>query len=125
MVKSVRKALSGMALAATVAAVASGAVDPASAHAAPVARSTAAYSCGYYTGSVLTVYGDTGSRVFEVQCLLIRVGYRLQLDGIFGSGTLGAVKDFQAAWNGMTGAQLAVDGKAGSATWAALRSAAG
>ncbi|MER6502553.1 peptidoglycan-binding domain-containing protein [Streptomyces sp. NPDC001455] len=114
-----------MAFAAAVAAVASGAVVQASAHAAPVARSTAAYNCGYYTGSVLAVYGDTGSRVFEVQCLLIRVGYRLQLDGIFGSGTLGAVKDFEAAWNGMTGAHPAVDGKVGSATWAALRSAAG
>lgn len=88
---------------------------------APAISRAAAYTCGYYSGSALTVYGNTGNRVYEVQCLLIRVGYRLSLDGIFGSGTRSAVRDFQNVWNGMTGAHLAVDGKVGSQTWAALR----
>ncbi|MGW2706567.1 peptidoglycan-binding domain-containing protein [Streptomyces sp. NPDC001340] len=117
------------ALALTVAAV-TGAVVPAAAHAprSPAASSgptSAAYYCGYYSGSALTVYGHTGNRVYEVQCLLTRVGYRLSLDGIFGTATRGAVKDFQQTWNSMTGAHLAVDGKVGSQTWAALRSATG
>ncbi|MEU0599960.1 peptidoglycan-binding domain-containing protein, partial [Streptomyces sp. NPDC006393] len=92
---------------------------------APAASRTAAYTCGYYSGSALTVYGNTGSRVYEVQCLLVRLGYRLSLDGIFGSATRSAVTDFQSVWNSMTGAHLAVDGKVGSQTWAALRSATG
>lgn len=124
---TVRRAACALAL--TAAAV-TGAVVPAAAHAphAPAASSrpaSAAYYCGYYSGTALTVYGNTGNRVHEVQCLLTRVGYRLSNDGIFGSATLSAVKDFQQTWNGMTGSHLAVDGKVGSQTWAALRSATG
>ncbi|GGW87421.1 peptidoglycan-binding domain-containing protein [Streptomyces caelestis] len=111
---------------ALTAVAAAGAIAPAAAQttpspSAPAISRAAAYTCGYYSGSALTVYGNTGNRVYEVQCLLIRVGYHLSLDGVFGSGTRSAVRDFQNAWNSMTGSQLAIDGKVGSQTWAALR----
>lgn len=61
--------------------------------------------------------GDMGESVRQMQVLLIAAGFpcgKAGADGIFGSGTLAAVKSFQAA-HGLT-----VDGIVGRATWAAL-----
>ncbi|MFG2863633.1 peptidoglycan-binding protein [Streptomyces sioyaensis] len=77
---------------------------------------TSSYTCGYYSGHALTVRGNTGARVREVQCLL-----GLPIDGVFGSDTEKTVKQFQA-WYGNG---LVVDGKVGSHTWEALREVAG
>lgn len=59
-------------------------------------------------------YGSQGSDVTELQKLLNKNGYNLSADGIFGSKTQAAVKDYQKK-NG-----LAVDGIAGTNTWGAL-----
>ena len=61
--------------------------------------------------------GNVGDSVRQMQVLLIAAGFpcgKAGADGIFGAGTLAAVKSFQAA-NGLT-----VDGIVGRATWAAL-----
>lgn len=81
---------------------------------------TAAAGCGYYNGTDLTVRGNTGNRVKEVQCLLISWGFNVGPDGIdgkFGANTEGAVRQFQGWYGGLT-----VDGKVGTNTWRALRS---
>ncbi|MBX5465303.1 MAG: peptidoglycan-binding protein [Clostridia bacterium] len=66
-------------------------------------------------GLPLLVAGDTGLAVQVLQRLLADRGYyRLAVDGIFGEGTLGAVKAFQAA------RKLTVDGRVGDQTWGAL-----
>ena len=63
----------------------------------------------------LSKYGSTGEEVKEIQTKLKNWGYYLgEIDGIFGSKTLQAVKDFQAN-NGLT-----VDGIVGEQTLAAL-----
>ena len=59
--------------------------------------------------------GDKGSDVKELQTLLIKAGYKIVADGIFGVATEKAVKEFQAKY------KLAVDGLAGKATMAKLR----
>ena len=59
-------------------------------------------------------YGSQGSSVTELQKLLNNNGYNLTVDGIFGSNTQAAVKDYQQK-NG-----LAVDGIVGTNTWGAL-----
>ena len=59
-------------------------------------------------------YGSTGSDVTALQQMLNKAGYNLSVDGIFGSGTDTAVRDFQRK-HGMVG-----DGIAGPKTWAAL-----
>ena len=59
-------------------------------------------------------YGSTGSDVTALQQMLNKAGYSLSVDGIFGSGTDTAVRDFQRK-HGMVG-----DGIAGPKTWAAL-----
>lgn len=58
--------------------------------------------------------GHRGADVQRMQELLTRQGYPVDTDGIFGRGTLAAVKAFQAA-NG-----LKVDGVVGRMTWTAL-----
>ena len=61
--------------------------------------------------------GSTGEAVKRAQELLAGMGYDIGstgADGIFGSKTLQAVKDFQQ------GVGLAADGVIGPATWAAL-----
>ena len=63
-------------------------------------------------------YGSQGSSVTELQKLLNNNGYGLTVDGIFGSKTQSAVKDYQQK-NG-----LAVDGIVGTNTWGALTKAA-
>ena len=62
-------------------------------------------------------YGSQGSDVTELQKLLNKNGYSLNEDGIFGSKTQSAVKDYQQKNN------LIVDGIAGTNTWGALTGA--
>lgn len=62
-------------------------------------------------------YGSRGSNVTELQKLLNQNGYTLDTDGIFGSKTQAAVKDYQKK-NG-----LSVDGIVGKNTWGALTKA--
>ena len=59
-------------------------------------------------------YGSQGSDVTELQKLLNSNGYNLQEDGIYGSKTQAAVKDYQTKNN------LSVDGIVGNETWGAL-----
>ncbi|MER7177484.1 protein kinase domain-containing protein [Streptomyces mesophilus] len=75
--------------------------------------------CTYYSGTTETVYGDQGSRVVQVQCMLTKRGYSVGaggVDGEFGPDTRTAVNRFQSAKG------LDVDGRVGPNTWAALRS---
>ena len=62
-------------------------------------------------------YGSKGSDVTELQKLLNNNGYSLDVDGVYGSKTQAAVKDYQQK-NG-----LAVDGIVGNNTWGALTKA--
>jgi peptidoglycan hydrolase-like protein with peptidoglycan-binding domain len=62
-------------------------------------------------------YGSQGSDVTELQKLLNQNGYNLSADGIYGSKTQAAVKDYQQKNN------LAVDGIVGNNTWGALTKA--
>ena len=62
-------------------------------------------------------YGSRGSDVTELQKLLNKNGYKLSEDGIFGTNTQAAVKDYQQKNN------LAVDGIVGNNTWGALSKA--
>lgn len=69
--------------------------------------------------------GDKGEQVTEIQNLLIKNGYKNiskdgTADGVFGSRTLGAVKDFQSANKDNKGEPLKVDGIVGPATMEAL-----
>jgi len=93
---------------------------PTTKHAPPPATPAKPWkSCTYYSGTALTVYGQKGSRVKEVQCILKARGYNVGpsgVDGIFGDDTLTEVKRFQS------GHHLQVDGQVGVKTWAALRS---
>ena len=60
-------------------------------------------------------YGARGTAVYYLQLALIRAGYTdLALDGVFGSATAEAVRDFQRK-NG-----LSPDGAVGKRTWAKL-----
>ena len=59
-------------------------------------------------------YGSSGSDVKELQTLLNQNGYSLDTDGVFGSKTQAAVRDYQSKNN------LAVDGIVGTNTWGAL-----
>ena len=61
--------------------------------------------------------GSEGDAVFELQEILVELGYPLVVDGAFGSETDGAVRWFQGD------RALGVDGKVGPNTWAALRAA--
>ncbi|AMW12443.1 serine/threonine protein kinase [Streptomyces qaidamensis] len=75
--------------------------------------------CAYYSGTELTVRGDKGQRVVQVQCMLTQRGFKVGdagVDGQFGGATQAAVKKFQRAKG------LSADGEVGSDTWAALRS---
>ena len=59
-------------------------------------------------------YGSKGSDVTELQKLLNKNGYGLDEDGVYGSKTQAAVKDYQKKNN------LAVDGIVGEKTWGNL-----
>ena len=61
-------------------------------------------------------YGSQGNEVKELQTTLNNYGYNLDEDGIFGSKTLSAVKDYQTKNN------LSVDGIVGKNTWGSLLS---
>lgn len=63
--------------------------------------------------------GDSGTAVKELQALLRSAGYNIAADGDFGPATESAVKSYQKA-NG-----LVVDGIAGTATLAKLKSVTG
>ncbi|CAN5330399.1 hypothetical protein BH11PSE11_BH11PSE11_27110 [soil metagenome] len=58
--------------------------------------------------------GNSGERVRTVQYLLQQWGYSVTADGVFGSGTLNAVKSFQSSHG------LSADGMVGNASWPAL-----
>ena len=58
--------------------------------------------------------GSRGSSVSELQRLLNQNGYNLDVDGIFGSATEAAVRDYQRKNS------LSVDGIAGNNTWGSL-----
>lgn len=62
-------------------------------------------------------YGSQGSEVTELQKLLNQNGYNLKEDGIFGTNTQNAVREYQQK-NG-----LSVDGIVGNNTWDALTKA--
>ena len=62
-------------------------------------------------------YGSQGSDVTELQKLLNQNGYNLDVDGIYGTNTQNAVKEYQQK-NG-----LDVDGIVGNNTWGALTGA--
>lgn len=67
--------------------------------------------------NILSV-GDRGPEVVELQKLLIKAGFKIDADGIFGPGTKHAVENFQSAH------QLDPDGLVGALTFAALRDVA-
>lgn len=68
-----------------------------------------------YTSYALSKYGSRGNEVIQIQTKLKRWGYyNGEIDGIYGSQTLAAVKLFQRK-NGLT-----VDGIAGTKTLAAM-----
>ncbi|MEU9116114.1 peptidoglycan-binding domain-containing protein [Streptomyces sp. NPDC048483] len=73
-------------------------------------------ACAYYNGTALTVYGQRGDRVRQVQCLLANRRYLPWGDvtGYFGPKTRAAVKKFQSRHH------LTADGKVGKKTWRAL-----
>ena len=60
--------------------------------------------------------GDRGGAVSDLQTQLNASGASIAVDGVFGSGTLGAVRALQSA------AGIAVDGVVGPNTWSALAS---
>lgn len=64
--------------------------------------------------AVTTRQGNTGSHVRATQVQLNRYGYKLAVDGVFGSGTRAAATDFQRQ-NGLT-----ADGIVGPVTWRTL-----
>lgn len=69
------------------------------------------------TKNYLTV-GDTGDAVKTLQTKLNKVGYKLDVDGIYGDNTLKAVKSFQTKYK----KELEVDGVAGKNTISKLDS---
>lgn len=73
--------------------------------------------CAFYDGDDLTLFGEQGDRVFQVQCMLANRRYLPWevVDGAFGLATLDAVQHFQADHPPLT-----PDGLVGADTWAAL-----
>ena len=59
--------------------------------------------------------GDSGEWVSKLQTALLKFGYRVAVDGVFGEHTKSAVVHFQ------NGRRLIADGVVGSLTWDALR----
>lgn len=77
---------------------------------------TTGSTTGNATASTSLRYGMTGERVRELQRRLKELGYLNSVDGVFGTKTLEAVKEFQKA------AGLTADGVAGNATLKKLNS---
>ncbi|MGW1714403.1 protein kinase domain-containing protein [Streptomyces sp. NPDC002156] len=74
--------------------------------------------CTYYAGKARTALGDSGKRVKQVQCILLKRGYDIGgtgVDGVFGAGLEAAVSSFQSDKG------LAADGIVRRATWPVLR----
>ncbi|MFE4535656.1 peptidoglycan-binding protein [Streptomyces scopuliridis] len=95
-----------------------GTASVASASPAAAAAVVPADSCGYYSGTALTQRGNSGPRVYEIQCLLNWYsGYPVSVtpDGDFGPATERGVRWLQSC------AGLTVDGLVGTNTWRALR----
>jgi peptidoglycan hydrolase-like protein with peptidoglycan-binding domain len=101
----------------------------------PATAALAAYTCnltnrsgywyaGYYTG--VTVEPSTSSvsnAGIEAQCLLRKYGYNPgTIDGIFGSNSRAAARNFQEDMNDNFGAGLREDGIIGRNSWPHLRS---
>ncbi|MDQ1422741.1 MAG: hypothetical protein QOD72_239 [Acidimicrobiaceae bacterium] len=86
-------------------------------------RTTAAGATTTAAGRVVTKpndsvhLGDTGPGVTQIQNALVAHGYKVTVDGKFGSQTATAVKDFQAKNS------LKQDGIVGPATWTKLQAA--
>lgn len=59
-------------------------------------------------------HGDSGAEVIDIQRSLLKIGYRVLVDGVFGDYTQTAICDFQES------RQLYMDGIVGPTTWAAL-----
>ncbi|MGW0583013.1 peptidoglycan-binding domain-containing protein, partial [Streptomyces sp. NPDC002920] len=97
------------------------ATDPVTAPTTPAAEPVGQpwnTDCNYYPGKKRTQEGDTGKRVFQIQCILSKRGYDLGstgIDGVYGAGTVSAVRAFQ------TDKGLVVDGIIRRATWDVLR----
>lgn len=70
--------------------------------------------CTVNSDHVTIKRGSTGNSVREAQCFLNRTGAGLAVDGVFGSATDTAVRNFQRAKG------LVVDGVVGPNTWHAL-----
>ncbi|MFE3886971.1 peptidoglycan-binding protein [Streptomyces lydicus] len=89
---------------------------PASAAGPAAGRPGTLAACAYYNGTALTVYGQRGDRVSQVQCLLANRRYLPWGDvtGYFGPKTLAAVKKFQSRHH------LTANGKVDKKTWRAL-----
>ena len=89
---------------------------PASADSPAAARPGTLAACAYYNGTALTVYGQRGDRVSQVQCLLANRRYLPWGDvtGYFGPRTRAAVKKFQSRHH------LSANGKVDKKTWRAL-----
>lgn len=64
--------------------------------------------------------GSTSSEVERLQMLLNERGYHVAVDGIFGRGTMNALRAFQAQNLDQHGQPLVADGKAGPLTWWSL-----
>ena len=64
--------------------------------------------------------GDQGSEVIELQKLLVKRGYPLEIDGDFGTKTYQAVRAFQSQNLDQHGQPLKVDGTVGPLTWWSL-----
>jgi len=79
----------------------------------------ATYISSYAEPTILIRVGCYGSGVRWVQDMLNHNGYDLDVDGVFGNGTLAAVKSFQGKYN------LTVDGVVGKATRTALKTYTG
>jgi peptidoglycan hydrolase-like protein with peptidoglycan-binding domain len=120
-----RKAAFGLvasAIAGTAACVTAGAAT--AAPATPAAQTTTVHTMAVKAAARLdavalswpqVVQGATGERVFAIQYLLNqRIGAGLALDGKFGPATTAAVRKFQAKF------KLQVDGKVGPQTWTHL-----
>ncbi|KAF4405865.1 MULTISPECIES: peptidoglycan-binding protein [Streptomyces] len=87
-------------------------------------RSSGGYFyAGYYSGnSVTPSAGGVSNAGIEAQCLLLRTGYNPgTIDGIFGTNSKRAMRNFQAMVNREYGAGLSVDGLPGPQSWPWLR----
>ena len=80
-------------------------------------QTTASSQAGLFSSYATVRYGDSGSRVRELQKALGQAGYACGSDGKYGSNTRKAVENFQRAQG------LKADGVAGKATLKKLESA--